>query len=94
MYGSALNAKIRREEERRQYKEQRTLAKLNKAVLLAKLAAASPKESFDWRSEYQKQFPSYEAKDYERAVSARAVIPRAQPLQAVHRGGCMFVHVD
>ncbi|XP_005106334.1 uncharacterized protein LOC101851823 [Aplysia californica] len=93
VYGAALKAKIRREEERRKYRERKELAK-NKAALMDKLSSVSPREQLDLRSEYQKQFQAYEPKEYERAVSARAVIPRSSPIRAVHRGGCLVVHVD
>ena len=92
VYCAALKAKLRREEEQRRNKEQKCMAKVDKMSVLARLS--SPREVLDWRSEYQKQFPAYGVKEYERSAAARMVIPHAKPLQAVHRGGCMFVQVD
>jgi len=93
VYGAALKAKLRREAERklRRKREEQTL---RQERLMEKLGEVTPRDAEDWQSEYTKQFAAYEVKEYERAVSARAVIPRVPIIRAVHRGGCMVVHVD
>lgn len=81
------------EKRRRQKEKKRAVQSAN--ALLEKLATVTPRDSQSWQSEYRKQFHGYEPQEYERAVSSRAVISRSTtPIKAVHRGGCLIVHVD
>ncbi|BFZ07519.1 hypothetical protein BsWGS_10558 [Bradybaena similaris] len=92
VYPPALRAKSRREEQHR-----RQVEKIHKAgsadAMLEKLSAPAP-DLAGWESEYRKQFHGYQPRDYEKAVASHAVIPRASSVRAVHRGGCLLVHVD
>ncbi|CAG5118392.1 unnamed protein product [Candidula unifasciata] len=92
VYPSALRAKVRRQEEHR-----RQADKIHKAAstetMLEKLCAPAA-DLAGWESEYRKQFHGYQPRDYEKAVSSHAVIPRSSSVRAVHRGGCLLVHVD
>lgn len=93
VYPLALKAKTRREEDHKKHK-QRLVSARSAESLLDKLSSRSACDKGDWESEYRKQFHGYEPKEYERAVSSRAVIPRATPIHAVHRGGCLVINVD
>ncbi|XP_059148045.1 uncharacterized protein LOC131935579 [Physella acuta] len=93
VYPLALKAKTRREEDHKKHK-QRLVSARSAESLLDKLSARSACDKGDWESEYRQQFHGYEPKEYQRAVSSRAVIPRATPIHAVHRGGCLVINVD
>lgn len=93
VYLPALRAKSRREVQQKRQNEK--VHKTHSAeALIDKLAAPVTHNALDWESEYRKQYHGYEPRDYKRAASAHAVIPRSTPVRAVHRGGCLLVHVD
>ncbi|XP_013069342.2 uncharacterized protein LOC106056941 [Biomphalaria glabrata] len=95
VYPTALKAKVRRNRDVKKHVEKGAVTHSAEA-LLDKLTGTGLKDSSVWESEYSKQFHGYEPKDYERALSARSVIPRTtpRPIPGVHRHGCMVIHVD
>lgn len=98
VYPLALRAKSRREEEQRRSKEKKLSAKhsLSAEDLLERLGSVGLTPRDDWASEYSLQFHGYEPKEYQRAISARSVLPRAAStsFMPIRSGGCKVVHVD
>ncbi|GFO30183.1 hypothetical protein PoB_005668800 [Plakobranchus ocellatus] len=98
VYQHALQAKIRREEEQRRYREKKMNAQKSFSAedLLERLSSVGLTPRDDWASEYSLQFHGYEPREYQRAVSARSVLPRAafSSFCPVRSGGCKIVHVD
>ncbi|RUS87090.1 hypothetical protein EGW08_005166 [Elysia chlorotica] len=98
VYPLALRAKTRREEEQRRSREKRQNAKhcASAEDLLERLGSVGLTPREDWASEYSLQFHGYEPREYQRAISARSVIPRAAStsFMPVRSGGCRVVHVD
>ncbi|CAL1539934.1 unnamed protein product [Lymnaea stagnalis] len=93
VYPTAVKAKTRRDLYQKKQKE-KVISAHTAEALLHRLTSSAPRDMADWQSEYTKQFHGYEPKEYERAISARAVIPRSTPIPGVHRGGCLVVHVN
>lgn len=95
VYSQALKAQRMRDAEKRRREREKLRVTKSAASLMDKLAIETPRDQRSWQSEYQKQFHGYDPKQYEKGMSTRAVITRAlTPINAVHRGGCLIVHVD
>ncbi|KAH9496167.1 hypothetical protein Btru_012188 [Bulinus truncatus] len=90
VYPTALKAKVRREQDMKKQRERSAVTRSTEQ-LLDKLSRAGCQDSNSWESEYSKQFHGYEPKDYERALSARAVIPRSTPIPANDNKNCTFI---